>query len=500
MSGSSAQFCTYHAESEPGVVEGVDSSIAVRSIWPRKCIGTAIPPEPYIPRGRVAANAYADPLSTLTDAEKKEYIDAELCLQSAAPRSGIENAQTRWDELHYIHIAQTNMVHDVGAFLPWHRLYMRVHELLLQSECNYTGAQPYWDEQADYVAIEAGSMTLADSVVFDPDTGFGGNGTGTDECVADGPFTDLELHINQTGYAVDYCLSRDLSESNFLRQANTSYVDTCFASANYSEAWQCYKSNPHGAGHSGVGGVMFDVTLSPGDPLFYLHHTFLDYLWWQWQAVDLSTRLTDMTGRNVPEVAYLLVDEDYIFPISVLLEDNGDPGNVTTLNHNLWMAGLVPNATISEVMDIRGDLICADRFPYNIISKSKTSRTKTKSLELPIFRKKKMPSTTTKKMPASQDDIIIARPKKVYTGERRRSHDASSSAASEFDIVKHRRSLSLACAELRDKDGKLKTRVEDWMPKPLADGTYGSELMQDLCEDFAQLAADLVKGGFPEGK
>lgn len=62
MSGSSAQFCTYHVESEPGVVEGVDSSIAVRSMWLRKCIGTAVPPEPYIPRGRVAANAYADPL------------------------------------------------------------------------------------------------------------------------------------------------------------------------------------------------------------------------------------------------------------------------------------------------------------------------------------------------------------------------------------------------------------------------------------------------------
>lgn len=99
-------------------------------------------------------------------------------------------------------------------------------------------------------------MGLADSDVFDPDTGFGGNGTGSDACVADGPFTDLELHINQTGCATDYCLSRDLSQSNFLKQANTSYNDTCFASANYSEAWTCYKSNPHGAGHSGVGGVV----------------------------------------------------------------------------------------------------------------------------------------------------------------------------------------------------------------------------------------------------
>ena len=148
------------------------------------------------------------------------------------------------------------MIHDVGAFLPWHRLYMRVHELLLQSECGYTGAQPYWDEQADYVAIEAGSIGLGDSAVFDPDTGFGGNGTGADSCVADGPFADLELHINQTGFATDYCLSRDLTESSFLSQANTSLLETCFASANYSEAWQCYKKDPHGAGHSGIGGVV----------------------------------------------------------------------------------------------------------------------------------------------------------------------------------------------------------------------------------------------------
>lgn len=152
------------------------------------------------------------------------------------------------------------MVHDVGAFLPWHRLYMRVHELLLQSECGYTGAQPYWDEQADYAAIEAGSIGLGGSAVFDPDTGFGGNGTELDDsgdaCVADGPFANVTLHINQTGFATDYCLSRDLSQSNFLNQANTSYLDECFASANYSEAWQCYKKNPHGAGHSGVGGVV----------------------------------------------------------------------------------------------------------------------------------------------------------------------------------------------------------------------------------------------------
>lgn len=105
---------------------------------------------------------------------------------------------------------------------------------------------------------------------------------------------------------------------------------------------------------------MLDITRSPADPLFYLHHTYLDYLWWQWQSVDLSTRLTDMTGQNVPTDTSLLIDDDFVFPIATLEENNGDSGNETTLNHTLWMAGLVPNATIAEVMDLGGDLICAE--------------------------------------------------------------------------------------------------------------------------------------------
>lgn len=152
---------------------------------------------------------------------------------------------------------------------------MRAHELLLQNECNYTGAQPYWEESLDVTALN-------ESSVFDPDTGFGGNGVGDDECVADGPFQNLTLHINQTSSSANYCLSRSLDSSNF-QKANQTYIDACYASANYSEAWQCYKSSPHTAGHAGVGGTvsaehslrsklhvltaakMLDVVASPGD-------------------------------------------------------------------------------------------------------------------------------------------------------------------------------------------------------------------------------------------
>ncbi|KAK7718911.1 hypothetical protein SLS57_006021 [Botryosphaeria dothidea] len=287
----------------------------------------------------------------LSNTEKAAYIDAELCLMSSPPKLDIEGALNRWDEVMYAHVVQSNIIHDVGAFLPWHRLYMRAHEILLQTECNYTGAQPYWEEVLDVTALN-------ESSVFDPDTGFGGNGVGDDGCVADGPFQNLTLHINQTSNYANYCLSRDFSSTSF-QTANQTYIDACYASGNYSEAWQCYKKNPHTAGHAGVGGTMLDVVASPGDPLFMLHHTNLDRLWWLWQSVNLPSRLTDMTGRNIPLLTYL-EQNDFTYPGADILDYDGDPGNVTTLNHNLWMVGLIPNATIADVMDLGGETICAE--------------------------------------------------------------------------------------------------------------------------------------------
>ncbi len=35
-------------------------------------------------------------------------------------------------------------------------------------------------------------------------------------------------------------------------------------------------------------------------------------------------------------------------------------GNTTTLGHTLWSAGLFPNATAADVMDVGGPLVCAE--------------------------------------------------------------------------------------------------------------------------------------------
>jgi tyrosinase len=43
---------------------------------------------------------------------------------------------------------------------------------------------------------------------------------------------------------------------------------------------------------------MMNPVSSPGDPLFYMHHTWLDRIWAKWQDLKPSVRLTEIGGNN----------------------------------------------------------------------------------------------------------------------------------------------------------------------------------------------------------
>lgn len=104
---------------------------------------------------------------------------------------------------------------------------------------------------------------------------------------------------------------------------------------------------------------MINVATSPGDPIFFLHHAYIDRVWWQWQQANLSSRLTDISGRNVPTDEALALG-NLSYPTAAILDYDGDPGNVTTLNHTLWMVDLIANATAGDVMDLGGPVSCAE--------------------------------------------------------------------------------------------------------------------------------------------
>ncbi|PVI01791.1 Di-copper centre-containing protein [Periconia macrospinosa] len=298
------------------------------------------------------------------DDEKKAYIEAEQCiLKSPAKTNKMPGAKTRWDEfvsLHQIHALQ---IHSTGQFLPWHRYFLHVHEVLL-AECGYKGAHPYWDEPRD-----AGKFPQ--SPVFDTKLGFGGTGSGTNACVSDGPFKNLTVNIGPGFTTQPRCVNRKITNA-LSSLTNKAAVDKAIAPATYEEAWITIYNGPHLGGHMALAMMNGDSITSPGDPLFMLHHGFVDKMWWDWQMKAPEKRFSEMGGPNAQDPATGFLE----FPGGVEQESamwgkptaamlavtpdprSGDPAGNVTLSHVMTSLGIIPDATVGDVMDPSGPYLC----------------------------------------------------------------------------------------------------------------------------------------------
>ncbi|EQB49493.1 hypothetical protein CGLO_11165 [Colletotrichum gloeosporioides Cg-14] len=305
---------------------------------------------------------------SLSIEERSNYIAAVKCLQAKEPTSSkdtLPGATNRFEDFVGDHILQTVSQHFTGTFLPWHRLFLSDYEQAIR-ECGFEGAQPYWDWSLD-------AEDLGASEVFDPESGFGGNGEwvpGTLEdpeegvpvtadgvpvsfdgrtgggCIPNGPFANMTIHMGpgaSTTY-YEWCVRRDFMPQFFNESAHSTVISRLMLLPDFGQLTRQAEISVHGAGHPGVGGLygtLTDTYSSPGDPLFYLHHTNLDRLWWSWQSRDLSTRLSDISG---PIVANDWTNEA---DRNVTLDDTVYVGtsNITT-------------RTVKQLMDVREELLC----------------------------------------------------------------------------------------------------------------------------------------------
>ncbi|KAK1752742.1 hypothetical protein QBC47DRAFT_349568 [Echria macrotheca] len=302
-----------------------------------------------------------------SDAEKKAYLDAEVCLMSTPTTLKIRGARTKFDDFQAAHALKMEIAHFVGQFLPFHRLFVWAHEQALQNECGYTGAQPFWDE-----TLDVGKFSK--SIVLDPVLGFGGDGTGPGGCIQTGPFANYVNPIGP-GYPInDHCIDRQIADGASVLAAQA-LLDSCHNTTSFLAFWPCIEGGPHGAGHAGIGAEMLNPISSPGDPIFYLHHTWLDRLWAKWQLVDPEVRLKDIGGNNRMNLGNWMGGGapagggggggggGSFVPVNLTRPWDvpepkvvGDPGSNTTLNHLIYLYGLAPNKTIAEVMDTKGFL------------------------------------------------------------------------------------------------------------------------------------------------
>jgi tyrosinase len=277
-------------------------------------------PASAIPRadGACASPAVRKEWRELTNAEKAEYLRAAVCLRGLpkAKYASITAVTTRLDDLVYTHFALNTQIHFVANFLPWHRWYVQLHEDLLRTECGFTGTQPYWDW-----SIDADALNTPNSPVFDPTSGFGGNGklTGSSEpgfqrCVVDGPFANTNLtlgmgwpNINDAGDR-PHCFTREFNSAEGTDENgeliigdmqagayNSRVMETIYGFDRFAAMVNMLEGLPHAQGLSSLSSLQLEYTnitavhsilfgdmgpaTSPNEPLFFLHHANVDRAW-----------------------------------------------------------------------------------------------------------------------------------------------------------------------------------------------------------------------------
>ncbi|PNP78497.1 hypothetical protein FNYG_08127 [Fusarium nygamai] len=217
------------------------------------------------------------------------------------------------------------------------------------------------------------------SPIFDVETGFGGNGVFIDisswtnvtgqvsgrtggGCVTDGPFAkgEFEVHAgpdNSTAYK-PRCLARDIAAEYGISKLNQTVVDWTLEAKNFFEFDQRVQGGVsaesqgyHGGGHLAIGGSlgeMGDMYSSPGDPIFWLHHTNVDRLWDKWQRLDWPARKSDIGGP----------DTQYAYPYNFF--GDKEYKNIT-LAYVMDFRNLLPDRryiTVEEAMDTQGERLC----------------------------------------------------------------------------------------------------------------------------------------------
>ncbi|MEU8650231.1 tyrosinase family protein [Streptomyces sp. NPDC048737] len=230
-------------------------------------------------------------VSTLTADERRRFVRALLKLK----RRGEYDEFVRMHIDHYVSDGEGGLrtAHMAPSFLPWHRRFLLDLENALR-RVDPSVTVPYWDWTRDRTAT---------SVPWTADL-LGGNGRRSDRQVTTGPFayatgnwtirenvTDVEFLTRDIGRARDPIalptradVERALKDPVYDVSPWDSTVTRGFR--NKLEGWGTGRGSTawlnHNRVHRWVGGAMVGGA-SVNDPVFWLHHAFVDLLWTRWQ-------------------------------------------------------------------------------------------------------------------------------------------------------------------------------------------------------------------------
>jgi tyrosinase len=230
-------------------------------------------------------------VSTLTGAERRRFVKALLEVK----RRGEYDEFVRRHIDYYVADGEGGLrtAHMAPSFLPWHRRFLLDLENALR-RVDSSVTLPYWDWTRDRTAT---------SVPWTNDL-LGGNGRRSDHQVTTGPFayatgnwtikegvTDGQFLTRDLGRARDPIELPTKSDLEWALKDPVYDVSPWNSTSargfrNKLEGWGSGRGSAawrnHNRVHRWVGGVMVGGA-SVNDPVFWLHHAFIDLLWTRWQ-------------------------------------------------------------------------------------------------------------------------------------------------------------------------------------------------------------------------
>ena len=174
--------------------------------------------------------------AAMTQIERQRYICAFNMINNDGTLGQLVDIH------HEMHMQHTN-----ARLLPWHRVFLLLFEEALH---NYHPdvCVPYWDwTRAEEQNFPGWLVGFLPTVITPTRT------------------------INVT---------RGPGDPGWLA-STVSSTSTAMAKTDYG-SFSSIINGIHGGVHIWVGGTMSDASVSPADPVFWLHHGNLDRLWWEW--------------------------------------------------------------------------------------------------------------------------------------------------------------------------------------------------------------------------
>jgi len=279
------------------------------------------------PRVRIEWDSYSPD-------DKQAFVSAIRCLQNRGSSGKYPGAKTRYDDLVALHQKLTPNVHSNAKFLLWHRYFVWTFEQLLRSECGFNREMPWWDETR-------WSGRFSQSSVFSAQY-FGALANVNGGCVPNGQFANVPVNLGPgTSTNTPHCLQRK-GDAALTQNTSKDWVNACHNTAvypTYKDMAACAEGGAHAYGHNGIGAVMGDVYASPGDPVFWLHHLFIDHNYRIWQNAD-PARITAAGVNGVDKF-----------------------GNQITMNTMIYVEGLRPDIAVRDIINTKSTTLCY-RYDY----------------------------------------------------------------------------------------------------------------------------------------